>query len=192
MFYRMRLFQREIMNNEVEVVLKQLADAQSDGQSMLRLRRDMLATGQSLAVWGVGIATPGILGILANASELRHTSRLSAALFAVIYALSEVVLIGSVVIAVVLNWFLTRQLGLLLKQTEIQLAHGAIFHDALVERRAFNGADEDRLKRLERAKRDADADYARFDKLGTLRSTQFALLGVGYVLVATLFATSVP
>jgi hypothetical protein len=62
--------------------------------------KDSLTTTQHFVVWVVGIASAGMLGCLSSAKDLREMSRIDAPLFAILFALTEVLFVASIVVAV--------------------------------------------------------------------------------------------
>jgi hypothetical protein len=68
-------------------------------------------------LWGVGVAAPGMLGLLANGTELKALSWLSASTFSQVFLYAELLFVASIVVAVIAQWKLIGHIG---RQAQLQ------------------------------------------------------------------------
>jgi hypothetical protein len=174
--------------------LERMKDSFEDKKAAYGVLKDTLTTTQHFVVWVVGIASAGMLGCLSSAKELREMSRLDASLFAILFALTEVLFVASIVVAVIFHRYCTKQLMFITAQTGNVMLQASIWRESLVDNRTtLTSQDQMDLDRLRRRERELESD---FDKMSTVTTKypfiQYTFVIAAYCLVAVMFVTSRP
>jgi hypothetical protein len=97
--------------------------------------KETITSSQHFVVWAVGIASPGMLGVLANAESLREMSRLGRSWFAILFGISEVLFVASIIVAVVFHRYSTRQLMLASAQSSNIIMQASLWREPLLDNR---------------------------------------------------------
>ncbi|HTG32263.1 MAG TPA: hypothetical protein VLB76_04980 [Thermoanaerobaculia bacterium] len=185
--------------NQVEIDMASskwelLASTLEDNRASSSALRDVVSASQQFSAWGVGIATPGMLGILANVTKLRDISRLGPIIFSVLFSVGEVLFIVAIMAAVVYHRYCSRAVMLIAASSGNVVVQTGLWREPLSEgREKLNEREQTIAADFQRQQTVLESELKEVLKLSKpFVLYEYSVLLVAYIIVAIIFGTSWP
>lgn len=170
-----------------ELLIANAEKSIADAEHRQEITQDSVKARQQFAAWSVGIAAPGMLGLLSNAATLGSKSAFLPSVFGALFVASELLFLGSILCAILLHKDAVNAL------TAINLRRQALFAQGDLAKAAFT-ADRDLTSEEQKDWDKHDGTHAvitvaqnkRMPRMTKLGGIQQVFLLLGYVPIAVL------